>query len=80
MGIILFLRSIGKKYNMCRIPMIWMMCVAICALAWNLYINIGKNWALVIIAALLLVVAIILFVRGFTSMSKKPEVEAASDK
>ncbi|MBQ9826170.1 MAG: carbon starvation protein A [Firmicutes bacterium] len=80
MGIILFLKSIGRKYNMCRIPMIWMMCVAICALAWNLYINIGKNWALVIIAALLLVVAIILFIRGFTSMSKKPEVEAASDK
>lgn len=73
MGIVLWLRSISQKYMMCVVPMIWMAIVAVCALAFNLYINIGTNWALVVIAGLLLVVAIILFIRGGKALLNKEE-------
>ncbi len=70
LAMILWLRNIGKNYIMCVIPMFWMAIVCTLALGINAYRNIASNIPLAVVAALLLVVAIILFKQGYMAYFK----------
>lgn len=61
MGVILYLRSEGKKYIMTIIPMIWMMFVGTISCGFTIYWNIGTNWLVTGIATFLLIAIIVLY-------------------
>lgn len=72
LGIVFWLRSTGKGYRMCIIPMIWMGLVAIAALGWNLFINIGTSWILVVLAAILLITVFCLIALAVKKIKDEP--------
>ncbi len=75
MGIVLWLRSIGKKYAMCLIPMWWMIIVGTCSCIYVIYSNWGTNWAVTIIAILLLIAAVFLYKQVFSALRNKQEAQ-----
>ena len=77
LAMILWLRSIGKNYVMCVIPMFWMGVVCTLALAFNVYKYITSNLPLTIVALLLLCVALILFKKGYESFFHNAKVLAS---
>jgi carbon starvation protein len=75
MGIVLWLRCIGKKYAMCLIPMWWMIIVGTCSCIYVIYSNWGTNWAVTIIAILLLRAADFLYKQVFSALRNKQEAQ-----
>lgn len=73
MGIMMYLKDIGKKYTMITIPMIWMAAVGTVSGVFTIYWNIGKNWLVVGICVLLLIASVFLYKEVYKSLTNKKE-------